>query len=131
MSASRSTPQSAPRSGNLLSIVEEMRRAAHERVDTLVARSGVVIERIVSTGQASPRDFWYDSPRDEWVVLLSGAARLEFDVTLTGDGTVEEGSGQLHEMQPGDYLLIEAHRRHRVAWTHESMPTVWLAVHYG
>jgi cupin 2 domain-containing protein len=91
-----------------------------ERFDTLVERGGVMIERIVSTGQASEPGFWYDSPRDEWVVLLSGAASLEF-----------EGDPQLHALQRGDHVLIEAHCRHRVAWTHETEPTVWLAVHYS
>ena len=52
---------------------------AGEQVDVLVEQAGVTIERIVSTGQASPPGFWYDSPRAEWVVLLSGAATLEFE----------------------------------------------------
>jgi cupin 2 domain-containing protein len=111
--------------GNLFSIGAEVTQGAgaQEWVDTLVEQPGVVIERIVSTGQASAPGFWYDSPRDEWVVLLSGAARLEFEAG--------EGTARVHAMQPGDYLLIEAHRRHRVSWTHESEPTVWLAVHYA
>ena len=106
-----------PAIGNLFQIGST--RDADERFDTLVEQGGVTIERIVSTGQASAPGFWYDSPRDEWVVLLTGSASLEF-----------EGDPQLHVMQPGDHVLIEAHRRHRVAWTHESEPTVWLAVHY-
>ncbi|MGA7782993.1 MAG: cupin domain-containing protein [Paraburkholderia sp.] len=110
-------------SGNLFNLGTEVLQGTGERVDTLVGQPGVVIERIVSTGQASPAGFWYDSARDEWVVLLSGAARLEFEDI--------DGSPRLHEMRPGDYLLIEAHCRHRVAWTHESEPTVWLAVHYA
>lgn len=121
------------RSGNLFSLGDEVTHAQEEWVDTLVERVGVVVERIVSTGQTSPPDFWYDSPRDEWVVLLSGAARLEF---AAGEGTGDDedeskGTARVHAMQPGDYLLIEAHRKHRVAWTHESVPTVWLAVHYA
>ncbi|PMX30653.1 cupin, partial [Pseudomonas sp. FW301-21B01] len=74
---------------------------------------------IVSMGQASAPGFWYDSPRAEWVVLLSGAAALEF-----------EGDPQLHPMKPGDHVLIEAHCRHRVALTSETEPSVWLAVYY-
>ena len=27
--------------------------------------------------------------------------------------------------------LIDAHRRHRVAWTTPDEPTIWLAVHFG
>jgi cupin 2 domain-containing protein len=109
--------------GNLFNLGAQAPQGTEERVDTLVAQPGVVIERIVSTGQASPPGFWYDSARDEWVVLVSGAARLEFEEV--------DGSTRLHDMQPGDYVLIEAHCRHRVASTHESEPTVWLAVHYA
>ncbi|MFL9961364.1 cupin domain-containing protein [Paraburkholderia sediminicola] len=93
--------------------------AADEQIDALVEQGGVTIERIVSTGQASPPGFWYDSPRAEWVVLLSGAATLEF-----------EGRPTPHPMKPGDHVLIEAHCRHRVAWTSDTEPSVWLAVYY-
>ena len=34
------------------------------------------LERIVSTGQCTPKDQWYDQDQDEWVVLLAGGARL-------------------------------------------------------
>jgi cupin 2 domain-containing protein len=131
MSAERSDGHS----GNLFSVGAEITQGPQEWVDTLVTQPGVLIERIVSTGQVSPPGFWYDSPRDEWVVLLSGAARLEFEAgerSGPGDGgRGGDGESALHAMQPGDYVLIKAHRRHRVAWTHESEPTVWLAVHYG
>ncbi len=91
-----------------------------ERFDPLLEREGLRIERIVSTGQASPAGFWYDSPHEEWIVLLAGAATLEF-----------EGETEAHAMRPGDYVRIPAHCRHRVAWTSASEPTFWLAVHYG
>ena len=52
--------------------------AAGERFDQLVAQQGVTIERIVSTGQASPDGFWYDDPRAEWVVLLAGFLPRQF-----------------------------------------------------
>jgi len=93
--------------------------AADERIDALVEQGGVTIERIVSMGQASPPGFWYDSPRAEWVALLSGAATLEF-----------EGNPQPHSMSPGDHVLIHAHCRHRVAWTSNTEPSVWLAVYF-
>ena len=76
------------------------------------------IERIVSTGQASPPGFWYDQPDDEFVVLLTGAASLCF----------EEGGVTL-DMKPGDWVEIPAHVRHRVESTQADPPTVWLAVH--
>ena len=107
----------SPRSGNLFANVPALLDI--EETAVLAELPGARVERIVSTGQASAPGFWYDSPRDEWVVLLTGAASLEF-----------EGDPQLHVIQPGDHVRIEAHCRHRVAWTHESEPTVWLAVHY-
>jgi cupin 2 domain-containing protein len=94
-------------------------KSADEQVDALVEQGGVTIERIVSMGHASPPGFWYDSPRAEWVVLLNGAAALEF-----------EGNRELHPMKAGDHVLIDAHCRHRVAWTSDAEPSVWLAVYY-
>ena len=76
------------------------------------------IERIVSTGQASASGFWYDQPDDEFVVLLTGAARLRFE---EGDVTVD--------MKPGDWVEIPAHVRHRVDFTQAEPATVWLAIH--
>jgi cupin 2 domain-containing protein len=59
------------------------------------------IERIVSHGHRSADDFWYDQDQNEWVLLVAGAARLEFE-------------NELVEMSPGSFLNIPAHRRHRV-----------------
>ena len=90
-----------------------------ERFETLVETGAVRIERIVSRGHASPAVGWYDQDRDEWVLLVRGAARLAFD------------DGREVELGPGDWLEIPAHRKHRVAWTDPDTETVWLAVHYG
>lgn len=76
-------------------------------------------ERIVSLGHTTPPNQWFDQATDEWVLLVSGAARLQF-----------ERPAVVHEMRPGDYLNIPAHQRHRVAWTDPDHPTVWLALHY-
>ena len=94
------------------------RTGADEVITALLTTPNVRIERIVSTGQASPPGFWYDQNESEWVVLLTGGAGLRFD-----------GEAQVRELKPGDYLHIPAHARHRVEWTHPSEPTVWLAVH--
>lgn len=91
-----------------------------ERFDVLVERPGLCIEHIVSTGQASPPGFWYDQPKDEWVVLLSGAAGLR---------CADEES--IRELKPGDWLHIPAHTRHRVEWTDAAQTSVWLAVHFN
>ena len=63
--------------GNLFAGIDEEKRD-EELLTTLAERPGGRIERIVSTGQASPPGFWYDQDWGEWVVLLTGAARLRF-----------------------------------------------------
>ena len=50
----------------------------NEQFCELLARPGLRIERIVSTGQASPEGFWYDQPDGEWVLLIQGEAGLRF-----------------------------------------------------
>jgi cupin 2 domain-containing protein len=88
-----------------------------ELVQTLIRAADVRIERIISLGHASPADFWYDQPQHEWVIVLRGAARLQFE-----DGMVE--------MKPGDFINIPANKKHRVDWTTPDEPTVWLGVRY-
>jgi cupin 2 domain-containing protein len=90
---------------------------SEELVTVLAESKHVRIERIVSHGQASPAGFWYDQGEDEWVVLLEGRARLEFE-------------GESLDLGPGDWVSIAAHRKHRVAWTTPAGPTIWLAVFY-
>jgi cupin 2 domain-containing protein len=82
---------------------------------TLFENSSVKIEKIVSHSHSSPAGFWYDQAEDEWVIVLRGAAALEFV------------SGEIVEMKEGDYLIIPRGLRHRLARTGEN--TVWLAAH--
>jgi cupin 2 domain-containing protein len=103
--------------GNLLASLPHA--AADELVEVLGGGEELRIERIVSTGQASPAGSWYDQPDDEFVVLLAGAAVLRF----------EDGDRRF-DLQPGDWIDIPAHARHRVERTQADPPTVWLAVHY-
>ena len=93
--------------------------AAEEIAETFASGRGVRIERLVSHGQASPDGFWYDQDEAEFVVLLAGAARLRF------------ADGETRSLEPGDWIDIPAHRRHRVEWTDPERPTVWLAVFYS
>ncbi len=66
-----------PKSGNCFADLPE--RLAEEAVTTLASFAGARIERIVSTGQASPPGFWYDQDGPEWVILLAGSAGLLFE----------------------------------------------------
>jgi cupin 2 domain-containing protein len=90
-----------------------------ELVQTLLSAPKIRIERIVSHGHCSPAGFWYDQDKHEWVLLISGAARLRFE----GEKVVEMGAG--------DFVNIPAHKRHRVEWTDPQQPTIWLAIHYS
>lgn len=90
-----------------------------ELFETLVKTDTVDIQRIVSRGHTTPGEDWYDQDKSEFVVLLKGAARLEFR------------DGRLATLGPGDWLRIPAHEQHRVTWTDENAETVWLAVHYA
>lgn len=103
-------------SGNLLAQIPAS--LPQELLQTILERPGLRIERIVSHGHASPPDFWYDQEQHEWVLLVQGAARVQFE-----DRTVE--------LLPGDYLYIPAHQRHRVAWTTPDEVTIWLAIFFA
>jgi len=91
----------------------------NERFDELLRGDGFRLERILSTGQATPAGQWYDQDQPEWVLVLRGSAQLQF-----------EGEAEAVELGPGDYVLIPAHCRHRVQWTDPRSPTVWLALHF-
>lgn len=83
----------------------------------MLAAGGGRVERIASLAQADPPGAWYDQGADEFVLLLAGAARLGF-----ADGTERA-------LAPGDWAVIPAGCRHRVAWTDLAVETLWLAVH--
>ena len=105
------------RRGNLFGSLSEGQ--TEEEALALAVGGSCRIERIVSTGQSSAPDAWYGQDQDEWVVVLEGSAGLEF-----------EDDHDVLEMRRGDWVLIPAHVRHRVAWTARGEPTVWLAVHF-
>ncbi|MDR0338323.1 MAG: GNAT family N-acetyltransferase, partial [Planctomycetaceae bacterium] len=86
-------------------------------IENVFQTEQVRIERIVSTGQASPPGFWYDQTEGEWVIVLRGEATLKFK-----DGTTKR------RLTPGDYIYIPPHKKHRVSSTSEKQTTVWLAV---
>ncbi|HEV7463084.1 MAG TPA: hypothetical protein VGN85_04140 [Methyloceanibacter sp.] len=61
------------KTGNIRSDLPQ-RPLADEMVDLLLERSGLRIERIVSSGQVTPEGQWYDQETDEWVLVVEGAA---------------------------------------------------------
>ena len=94
--------------------------AAEEEFTPLAEHAGARVERIVSTGHASPAGFWYDQHWTEWVIVLQGEAALAI-----------EGEPHPRILAPGDWLELLAHVRHRVEWTRADPPTVWLAIHWS
>lgn len=92
--------------------------ASQEAFDDLLDVPGLRIERIVSHGQKSPPDFWYEQDEDEWVIILLGSAGLQI-----------EGQDSPIVLTPGDHYWIPAGLRHRVDWTAQDGPTIWLAVY--
>ncbi|MDM3870907.1 cupin domain-containing protein [Porticoccus sp. W117] len=75
------------------------------------------VERIVSDGHHSEKDFWYDQDEHEWVLVIQGEAVIEFE-------------SRRQTLKPGDYLNIPAHSKHRVAATSTQEKTIWLAIFY-
>lgn len=99
-------------------ILADLPDSADEIFETLFEKPGVKIERIISSGQATPQGEWYDQENDEWVILLSGSA-----------GLLIEGEEAARTLKAGDFLLLPAGCRHRVEWTDSHVKSVWLAVH--
>lgn len=91
-----------------------------ELIETLIQTPNITIERIVSHGHSSPADEWYDQTQHEWVLLLQGSAELLF-----------ADNNETIRLSPGDYLHIDAHRKHRVQSTTPEKPTIWLAIFYN
>lgn len=105
---------------NLLILPDELPGPQQpELFEPLVRGNHVLVERIVSNGQQTPAGFWYEQQTDEWVLLLSGQATLLFD----------HDQGTTLVLNPGEWVFIPAMRRHRVVYTSQQPPCIWLAVH--
>lgn len=89
-----------------------------EVMEDLVNTSQIRIERILSHGQSSPDEGWYEQEEHEWVLVVQGKAVLAYD-----DDT------ELR-LSAGDYVNIPAGVKHRVAWTDPEQVTIWLAIFY-
>ncbi len=90
-----------------------------EVFEVIAGAPGLKIERITTLGQCTPVGEWYDQPEREWVMLMQGAAQLEFE------------DGRVLSLTPGDHVDIPAHCKHRVSWTDPAQTCLWLAVYYG
>jgi len=103
--------------GNIFSLKRYVHNPEMEMFETIITGNDCKVERIVSKGHSTSGGEWYDQDKDEWVILLKGKAIIEFE------------SGELLNLEAGDYILIPANLRHRVALTSTEPPCVWLAIH--
>lgn len=83
-----------------------------ERFETILRERNVVVERIVSGGKVVPVE--YEQEQDEWVLLLTGEARLNV-------------AGRAVSLKAGDHLFLPARTPHTVEQV--SAGATWLAVH--
>lgn len=90
----------------------------NEVFEEIVSSGNFKLERIISEGHSSPEGIWYDQEKNEFVLLLSGMAKLSFE------------NNERVELSTGDYLIIPAHKKHRVDWTDPKQKTIWLTLHY-
>ena len=90
-----------------------------EIIEEIINSGNCRIERIVSEGQSSPENFWYEQDENEFVLLLKGSAVIEFsDNTAT-------------PLTEGDYIFIPKLMKHRVKETSASAKTIWLAIFFS
>jgi len=88
-----------------------------EIAEEIIKSGGIKIERILSTGQTTPKGKWLKGKKDEWVILLKGKAELLFY------------NNRKMLLIEGDYIFIPAGCKHRVTYTSRKPHCVWLAVH--
>lgn len=89
-----------------------------EMIEVLINSDIIRVERIISDNHSSPENFWYDQDENEFIMVLQGSGNLKFE-----DGTDIT-------LKRNDYLIIPAHKKHRVEKTSDSEKTIWLAIFY-
>ena len=103
------------KTGNLY---KPVKRTENEYITELLSckSKNLRIEHIISQGHISPPSFWYDQSEFEFVAVLQGSAKLEFE------------NNKILELNRGDWVFIPAHEKHRVIYTSSEEPCIWLAV---
>ena len=88
-----------------------------ESFESIFFTDDFLIERIVTNSTFKTPGIWYDQEKDEWVVLLQGKAELEFE------------NEKVHNLIAGSYIIIPAHKKHRLKDVSSNPNCVWLAIH--
>ncbi|MDY0132088.1 MAG: phosphoribosylaminoimidazole carboxylase [Desulforegulaceae bacterium] len=91
-----------------------------ELFETIIENKNIKIEKIISKGNSYPKEFWYDQKLNEFVVVLKGAALIQFKKNF-----------KTIYLKKGEAINIKANEKHRVLATSQEKETVWLAVHYA
>ena len=100
---------------NIFNLLSNIPLSSNEEIfETITQNDNIKIERIVSYGQTTQKDFWYEQEDDEFVVILEGSAQILYD------------DGEIFDLKKGDSLYINALQKHQVVYTKN--PTIWLAV---
>ncbi len=87
-----------------------------ETINEIFTAKNVRIEQIVSRGQITPQNEFYDQEEAEWVIILEGSGELTY-----ADGSVVS-------LKKGEYHYIPPHAKHRVTYTEN--PTLWLCIFF-
>jgi cupin 2 domain-containing protein len=97
---------------------QQFRNKKYEVFENIIEDKDIKIERIISSGQITPKNKWLKDSRGEWVILLRGKAELLFK------------SEDKLLLKKGDYLLIPSNTEHKVTYTSKKPHCIWLAI-YG
>ncbi|SRR3712207_5290244 len=97
---------------NIFKNLQYPKAEENEKIEEISSGNSFRIERILSNGQTSAD--WYDQGKEEFVCLLQGEAKLEYE------------NGEILSLQKGDSLFIPAHQKHKVIYTSEYC--IWLCV---
>jgi cupin 2 domain-containing protein len=89
-----------------------------EYFEDILKQKGFKLERIISFGNITENNFWYDQDEDEFVLLLKGAAKIQ----LENQSVITLGEG--------DYIIIPAHVKHKVIYTDTKIKTYWLTCYF-
>ena len=94
------------------------------------------VERIISNGQITTENEWYDQDQEEWIILVQGEATILIEklqeessdkCNILNCNIKEESCDKVH-MVKGDTLLIKSHQKHRVIYTSQNPLCIWLCV---
>lgn len=74
----------------------------------------IMVEKIISQGEISKTDEWFDQSQDEFVILVDGYAEITYSNLTTT------------KLSKGDNLFIPKNVKHRVSYTSENC--VWVCI---